>query len=83
MLCPIGIGQQRPFVAPCIYILMLSVVAFVVNNYILLPYLSLFTNKVVILELPEKMWNLMSIGVGGYVVGRSAEKVVTGWKKNV
>jgi hypothetical protein len=27
------------------------------------------------LEISEKMWNLLSIGLGGYVVGRSAEKI--------
>lgn len=62
-------------------ILMLSVVAIIVNNYILYPYLSLFTDKVVVLELPEKLYNLMMIGVGGYVAGRSTEKVVETIKK--
>ena len=28
------------------------------------------------LELPDKLFNLMTIGLGGYVVGRSAEKIV-------
>jgi len=26
--------------------------------------------------LPDKLFNLMTIGLGGYVVGRSAEKIV-------
>ena len=63
-------------------ILMLSVVAIVVNNYIIFPYVQLFGFKAVLLELPEKLWNLLTIGVGGYVVGRSAEKVVENWKQN-
>lgn len=62
-------------------ILMLSIVAIVVNNYLVYPYLSLFTSKAVILELPEKLWNLMMIGVGGYVAGRSAEKITDTLKK--
>ena len=62
-------------------ILMLAIVAIVVNNYILFPYLSLFTAQTVMLELPEKLWSLLEIGVGGYVVGRSAEKIVETWKK--
>ena len=57
-------------------ILMLSIVAIVVNNYIVLPYLSLFGLPAVELDLPEKLWNLMTLGVGGYIVGRSGEKVV-------
>ena len=61
-------------------ILMLSVVAIVVNNYLLYPYLSLFFDAAPLLDLPEKLWSLMQIGVGGYVVGRSAEKAVKNWK---
>lgn len=63
-------------------ILMLCIVAIVANNYILFPYINLFfPGKSVILELPAHLWSLMEIGVGGYIVGRSAEKVVTAWKK--
>ena len=62
-------------------LLMLSIVAIVVNNYIIYPYLSLFGAQTVMLELPEKLWNLLTIGVGGYVIGRSAEKVAENWKK--
>ncbi len=62
-------------------ILMLAIVGIVVNNYILFPYIQLFGFKAVMLELPEKLWNLLTIGVGGYVVGRSAEKVAENWKK--
>lgn len=61
-------------------ILMLVVIAIIANNYILVPYLALFTDKVAVLELPEGLYTLMVTGVGGYVVGRSAEKAVDGWK---
>ena len=57
-------------------ILMLSIVAIVVNNYIVLPYLALFGLPSVELDLPEKLWNLMTLGVGGYIVGRTGEKMV-------
>ena len=50
-------------------LLMLSVMAIVVNNYILFPYLSMWTDKVVVLELPGGLWALLTTGVGGYVVG--------------
>lgn len=56
-------------------ILMLTIVAIVANNYLVYPYLSMFTDKVVILELPDKLWNLMTLGVSGYIAGRSAEKI--------
>ena len=56
-------------------ILMLTIVAIVANNYIIFPYASLFTVKVKMLVLPEHLWSLLKIGVGGYIVGRSAEQV--------
>jgi len=58
-------------------ILMLSVVAIVVNNYILYPYLILFGLPATVLELPGELFSLMTVGVGGYVVGRSGEKIMT------
>jgi hypothetical protein len=61
-------------------ILMLVIVAIVGNNYILYPYLSMFTSKAVVLDLPEKLYNLMTVGVGGYIVGRSTEKSLEIWK---
>lgn len=61
-------------------LLMLVVVVIVANNYVFYPYFSLFTDKVQILDLPDGLWNLMQIGVGGYVVGRSAEKGIQRWR---
>lgn len=61
-------------------ILMIVIVAIVGNNYILFPYLSLFTDKTVMLELPDKLYSLMQIGVGGYIVGRSGEKGLKIWR---
>jgi len=62
-------------------ILMISITAIVVNNYILYPYLSMFTEKAIILELPDKLWNLMTIGVGGYIASRGGEKIIEKLKK--
>lgn len=56
-------------------VLMISIVAIVVNNYIIYPYLVLFGLPATPLELPEELFTLMQIGVGGYIVGRSAEKI--------
>ena len=62
-------------------LLMMAVMAIVVNNYILFPYLSMWTDKVVVLELPGGLWALLTTGVGGYVAGRSGEKIVQSLRK--
>jgi len=61
-------------------ILMLTIVTIVANNYIIYPYLSLLGIPATPLQLPEKLWSLMTLGVSGYIVGRSAEKIVERWK---
>lgn len=63
-------------------ILMLSIVAIIANNYLLAPYINaLFgAGSVPVLELPERLWDLMILGVGGYITGRSGEKMVKAWK---
>ena len=62
-------------------ILMLTIITIVANNYIIFPYASLFTDKVVMLTLPDHLWSLLKIGVGGYIVGRSTEQVVKTLKR--
>ncbi len=62
-------------------ILMLTIIVIVANNYLLYPYMSLFWNEAPKLELPAQLWSLMELGLGGYVVGRSAEKVAKTWKE--
>jgi hypothetical protein len=47
----------------------------VLNNYVLVPYASSFGLPVPMLDLPDGMFNLLVVGVGGYVVGRSGEKI--------
>ena len=44
-------------------------------NYILQPILSSFL-PIDPLPTPDELWSLMKLGLGGYVIGRSAEKVV-------
>lgn len=60
---------------------MLVFVTIIANNYLLYPYLSLFWPEAPLLELPDFMWELLKIGMGGYVVGRSAEKFARAWKQ--
>jgi len=57
-------------------ITMLVFVSIIANNYILYPYLSLFWDKAPMLTVPVEMWQLLKIGLGGYVVGRSVEKSI-------
>lgn len=56
-------------------LLMTVIVAIIANNYLLAPYLGAMFNVGLQLELPEQMWNLMTLGVGGYIAGRSGEKI--------
>lgn len=55
-------------------ITMLAFVAVIVNNYILFPYLHLFGAPALVLEMPAQVWDVIQLGLGGYVVGRSVEK---------
>jgi len=62
-------------------ITMLTFVAIVANNFILYPYLSLFWESAPVLDTPDQLWNLLQIGIGGYVVGRSGEKIAKEFNK--
>lgn len=63
-------------------VLMLVIVAIVANNYLLAPYIAaLFGPEAALsLDLPERLWDLMTLGVGGYIAGRSGEKMIERWK---
>jgi len=58
-------------------ILMLTIVGIIANNFILAPYVAAIFDTTIYLDLPQSLWQLLMIGVGGYVVGRSTEKVVS------
>ncbi len=62
-------------------LLMLTIVAIIANNFLIYPYLSLFTGKALVLVLPDYLYKLMEIGVGGYIVGRSGEKIAKTWRQ--
>lgn len=56
-------------------ITMLTFTFIVANNYILVPYANMFLEKDIIpLVLTNDMWELLKIGLGGYILGRSVEK---------
>lgn len=52
----------------------------IANNYILNPYLSAMFSIDIVLEIPPDMWQLLKLGVGGYIGGRSAEKAIKLYK---
>lgn len=60
---------------------MLSFVSIIVNNYILFPYLQLLFGTGVQLDIPPDMWDLLKLGIGGYVIGRTVEKGIKTWKQ--
>jgi hypothetical protein len=62
-------------------ITMLTFVFIVANNYIIYPYLSLFWDNAPMLEIPPDLWDLLKIGIGGYVAGRTGEKMMKSWRE--
>lgn len=62
-------------------LLMMVVVLIIGCNYLLFPIVRIFYPEMISLELPQELWQLLTIGVGGYVVGRSGEKMVDNWNK--
>ncbi|MGD9637830.1 MAG: 3TM-type holin [Alphaproteobacteria bacterium] len=70
-------SQWRP-------ILMLSITAILINNFLIAPYAQALFGASVTLDMPDELWQLLNIGVGGYVVGRSGEKIADSlFKKNL
>ena len=64
-------------------ILMLVITAIVGCNFLLAPLIELGVTLAtgdqipLQIDLPGELWTLLTVGVGGYTVGRSAEKVAT------
>ena len=63
-------------------IVMLSFAAIIVYHYFLQPVIGAWVEMPVV-ELPEQFWNLLEIGLGGYVIGRSVEKVANTVSQNM
>ncbi len=55
-------------------ITMLIFVYIIFNNYVLAPYVRMFYSEFPMLPIPEQLWNLLTLGIGGYIAGRSVEK---------
>ena len=58
-------------------LMMLAFGVIVIYRYFIAPTFSL-----PITDLPEQFWSLLEIGMGGYVIGRSVEKVADSVAKN-
>jgi hypothetical protein len=52
-------------------LVMLMFAYIIFHNYVLAPVFS-----VPKAEVPSDLWELIKIGLGGYVIGRSAEKII-------
>ena len=56
-------------------LLMYVLIFILVWNYVIGPVIKIFMGAVITFELPGDVWSLLQIGLGGYVLGRSAESV--------
>jgi hypothetical protein len=56
-------------------LLMYVLIVMLVWNYILSPIIFVLFNVKASVDLPSEIVNLLSVGVGGYTIGRSAESV--------
>jgi len=62
-------------------ITMLTFVFIIAWNYIFGPIISAMFGVEVTLPIPSDMWDLLKLGLGGYVLGRSGEKIVSAYKE--
>jgi hypothetical protein len=56
-------------------LLMYVLIFILIWNYVLGPVILFFFKASITISLPGDVWTLLQIGLGGYVVGRSAESV--------
>jgi hypothetical protein len=57
---------------PTLMYLLILIVAW---NYILSPILFLIIKVKTQVELPSDVWTLLTVGLGGYTIGRSGESI--------
>tara|TARA_R110000803_G_scaffold136012_1_gene202946 strand:+ start:2200 stop:2595 length:396 start_codon:yes stop_codon:yes gene_type:complete len=62
-------------------LLMLVAIIIIANNFLVVPYATAMGLTIPTLELPDALWNLLTVGVGGYVLGRSGEKIMNNYKR--
>jgi len=57
-------------------ITMLVFVFIIANNYVLAPYAHAFGVNLPVLQMPDKVWEIIQYGLFGYIGARSVEKGV-------
>ena len=56
-------------------LLMYVLIFILIWNYVIGPVIKIFFGSIITFELPGDVWTLLNVGLGGYVIGRSAESV--------
>lgn len=63
-------------------LIMLGIGAILINTFLVAPYIYALFGVDVSSPLPESLYDLLGLGIGGYVIGRSIEKSVNLLNKN-
>ena len=73
-------ASWRPFTM--ILFALVIAINILIIPYVVIPILWMFSIPVPeFMVIPEQVWTLITIGLGGYVGGRSGEKMVKMWKE--
>ena len=73
-------ASWRPFTM--ILFALVIAINILIIPYVVIPILWMFSIPVPeFMVIPEQVWTLITIGLGGYVGGRSGEKMVKAWKE--
>ena len=62
-------------------LLMMVITAIVAWNYLIGGIIEAIIGRDILIPLPDEMWTLLTVGVGGYTLGRSGEKIAQNMKK--
>lgn len=62
-------------------LLMMVITAIVAWNYLIGGIIEAIIGRDILIPLPDEMWTLLTVGVGGYTLGRSGEKIAKSMKK--
>lgn len=63
--------------------IMMYLFMFIIGQYYIInPIIEFFWPVIKLKELPEAMWTLLTVAVGGYIASRGAEKGIQIWKSN-
>lgn len=74
-------NSKHWFVAAWRPLFMMTFLFIILNNYVLYPYLNSIFGMGIELDLSPEVWDMIKIGFGFYIPGRSIEKAVEVWSK--